>query len=220
MTARRIRAATLGALLLAAFVLLGARVGDEPASVDLATRDYFLGEYREPLGRVAAVAGDILGPVLPALFGAYLLVTMLLRWFGGDRRRAWLLLRIGVVLGLCRLTSLVGKPLFDRERPRVYPDLSYPSGHVVSVASVAVGGALLCVWTAPRVLRWLVPPLVLAVVLAATARVVLGVHWLTDTVGAVLAVGGVALFAAAALNVLPVGREAATARDERRNLEP
>jgi len=44
-----------------------------------------------------------------------------------------------------------------------------------------------------------------AVVVTAASRVVLEMHWFTDTVGAVLAVVGVGLVAARALRLVPVG---------------
>jgi undecaprenyl-diphosphatase len=109
---------------------------------------------------------------------------------------------------LCRLTSIVFKPVFLRQRPREYPDLSYPSGHVVSVASAALVVVLLAAWLAPRLARKAAVVGAVITVLAAACRVVLGVHWVTDTVGAVLAVLGVGLVSASALRLLPVsGRD-------------
>jgi undecaprenyl-diphosphatase len=107
------------------------------------------------------------------------------------------------VFGLCRVTSVLGKPLFLRTRPRSYPEFSYPSGHVVSVSSAGVAAVLLCVWLAPRLTRWVALAAAVATVVVAVTRLVLGVHWLTDTVGAVLAVLGVGFVSAAVLRLLP-----------------
>jgi undecaprenyl-diphosphatase len=46
---------------------------------------------------------------------------------------------------------------------------------------------------------------VTAVVLTAVSRIVLRMHWFTDTVGAVTAVVGMGLLAGLALGLLPLG---------------
>jgi len=205
-------AAGLGVLLLAGFIVLGVLVGARPLPWDFDVRDAFVGEHQGPLGPAVTVVSDILGPVLPALLGVSLLVAALLCHRRGDRARASVLLRITAVLVLCRLTSFVFKPLFDRDRPRIYPDLSYPSGHVVSVATFSVGVLLLCAWFTAGLLRWAVPAVMLLTVAAAALRLVLGVHWLTDTIGAALAVTGVGLVTSAAFGLLPAGRDRETSR--------
>ncbi|OZM70026.1 phosphatidic acid phosphatase [Amycolatopsis antarctica] len=206
----RTRAAALGVLLLAAFAVLGLLVGERPLPWDFDVRDTFLGDFRGTAGTVTDVISDVLlGPALPVGLGLVLLVAALRARRAGDRTRASVLLRVIVVLALCRLTSFLAKPLFGRDRPRVYPDESFPSGHVVSVASFAAGVLLLTAWLAPRLLRRVAMAAVLATVLAALCRLILGVHWLTDTVGAVLGVAGVALVTGAALRLLPVDRDRA-----------
>jgi undecaprenyl-diphosphatase len=130
-----------------------------------------------------------------------------MRWRAGDRAFAFVLIRLTVVLLLCRLTSTVFKPVFVRTRPRDYPDLSYPSGHVVSVASTGFVAVLLCLWAAPRLARKVAVVFAVATVLSAASRIVLGVHWLTDTLGSVLGVAGIGLIAAVVLRVLPGPRD-------------
>lgn len=71
---------------------------------------------------------------------------------------------------------------------------------------------LLCVWLAPRLARWAIVVSASTTVLVAVTRMVLGVHWLTDTVGAVLGVLGVGLLTAAAVRLLPRPVPAATLR--------
>ncbi|WP_329050139.1 phosphatase PAP2 family protein [Amycolatopsis sp. NBC_01488] len=190
----------VGAVLAAAFVVLGLSVARQPLTLDVEVANALRGVYAEPLGRVAQAGSDVLGPVLPFVLGAGLLALALRR-----RGHLGLFVRLGVVLVLCRLTSLVFKPLFLRARPRDYPDLSYPSGHVVSVASTGFVLLLLCAWLWPRLVRRVAVAVVVATVLSAVCRVVLGVHWVTDTIGAVLAVTGVGLLSACALRLLPPG---------------
>jgi membrane-associated phospholipid phosphatase len=190
----------VGVVLSAAFVLLGLSVARQPLGLDVEVADALHGVYAQPLGRVAQAGSDVLGPVLPFVLGAALLALALRR-----RRHAGLCVRLAVVLVLCRLTSVVFKPVFLRERPRDYPDLSYPSGHVTSVASTGFVVLLLCAWLWPRVVKRVAVAVAVAVVLIAAFRVLLGVHWVTDTIGAVLAVAGVGLLSACALRLLPPG---------------
>lgn len=193
-----------GTILLIGFLLLGMLVDDGPPPVDAALADALRGQHIRPVGRVADVVTDLLGPVLPFALGAVLL-------FLAYRRRdlTMLCVKLGIVLVLCRMTSLIAKPVFLRERPRAYPDLSYPSGHVVAVAATGFVAVLLCAWTRPRLRRLAVWIAVAATVAGALCRVILGVHWLTDTAGSVLAVGGVGLIAAAGLGLLPLPRDPA-----------
>ncbi|RZQ59433.1 phosphatase PAP2 family protein [Amycolatopsis suaedae] len=205
--ALRTRWVLFGVLLLVAFTTLGIAVRVQPWGLDVLAAGAFHGEFARPLGWTAQILSDVLGPVLPVTLGITLLVFAAWSYRRGDRPRAWLLVRLTIVLTLCRLTSIVFKPLFERDRPRDYPDLSYPSGHVVSVASTAFVAVLVAVWLAPHLLRRAVLIAVAATVLAAACRIVLTVHWLTDTVGAVFAVGGVGLVAAVALKLLPAKPE-------------
>jgi undecaprenyl-diphosphatase len=199
----RVRWAVLGAVLCVALVALGLMVARQPLSLDSEIANDLRGEWQRPAGTVASIVSDILGPVLPWVFGTILFVTALIAWRRGDRGRAAVLLKITAVVLLARLTSVVLKPVFDRTRPRDFPDFSYPSGHVVSTASTGVGAVLLCLWLAPRLLRRVAVISAVATVLCAASRVVLGVHWLSDTVGAVFGVLGIGILAAVALRLLP-----------------
>jgi membrane-associated phospholipid phosphatase len=190
----------IGAVLSAAFILLGLSVARQPLDLDVAVSDALHNAYTRPIGRVAEAGSDILGPVLPFVLGTALVALALRR-----REHLGLCVKLAAVLVLCRLTSVVFKPVFLRERPRDYPDLSYPSGHVTSVASTGFVLLLLCAWLWPRLVRRVAVAAAAAVVLIAVFRVVLGVHWVTDTIGAVLAVAGVGLLSAGALRLLPAG---------------
>ncbi|WP_037309292.1 phosphatase PAP2 family protein [Amycolatopsis orientalis] len=193
-----------GALLLIGFIVLGLFVDDRPPPVDVALADAFHGQYARPAGQVAGLVTNVLGPVLPFALGAVLAV---LAWQRRDLTA--LCVKLAVVLVLCRMTSLIAKPVFYRERPREFPDLSYPSGHVVAVACTGFVAVLLCAWTRPRLVRLAITIAVAATVVGALCRVVLGVHWLTDTAGSVLAVGGVGLISATGLGLLPLPRDPA-----------
>ncbi|WET77620.1 phosphatase PAP2 family protein [Amycolatopsis sp. QT-25] len=204
MTVRRGLYTLAGTLLLIGFVTLGLLVDKRPPPVDVALADAFRGQHTQVAGQVAGLVTNVLGPVLPFALGAVLAV---LAW----RRRdlTALCVKLAVVLLSCRMTSLLAKPLFYRERPRAFPDLSYPSGHVVSVACTGFVAVLLCAWTRPRLARLAIAIAAAATVLGALCRIVLGVHWLTDTAGSVLAVGGVGLISAAGLGLLPLPQDRA-----------
>jgi len=184
----------VGASLVLLFVLLGVAVSGQPPTVDRFVAESVGGG---PAVEVASVVTLVLGPILPAAAALALLIAAL-----SVRARAGLFGRALVLLVVCRAVSLV-KPLFERARPTDYPDFSFPSGHVVSVASVAFTASVLCAWLARERLRDVVLGSVLTVVVAAVCRVLLDVHWLTDVVGATLGVAGVGLLAARALRLLP-----------------
>lgn len=192
----------LGTLFFMAFVALGVVVADSQAAVDLAVRDLVGARWEGDLGTAAAVLSAVLGPTLPVLLGVALLGwTAVLRWHSDPR--AGVTFRILLLLGACRLTSVLAKPVFGRQRPREYNDLSYPSGHVASVAATGFAAVLLCVWFAPRLVSAVRRVAVAATLLACGARIAYGVHWVTDTVGSVLGVIGVGFLAAPALRLLP-----------------
>ncbi|MBC6450850.1 phosphatase PAP2 family protein [Actinokineospora xionganensis] len=193
---------SLGSALLIAFVLLGLVVSGPVPEVDRFVAD----TAGDGLGLrgVASVVTVVLGPILPAVVVVGLLVAAAL-----VRPRAGLLLRAALLLAACRAVSLV-KPVFERARPTTdYPDFSFPSGHVVSVASVGFTAVVLCAWLARERVRMAVLVSVAAVVLAALCRVILDVHWLTDLVGATLGVLGVGLLTAVALRLLPAPKPTA-----------
>ncbi|MBB1160196.1 phosphatase PAP2 family protein [Amycolatopsis dendrobii] len=198
MTMPRVRWIVTGVVLFAAFLWLGSLVDRQPLQLDVEVATSLQGQDTRPAGQVAGVVTNVLGPVLPYVLGV-VLAAIVLR----DRSQLSLCVRLAAVLVLCRLTSLAFKPVFQRQRPRVYPDLSYPSGHVVSVAATSLVVVLLCVWLRPRFVRWAIWISAAATVLAAACRIVLGVHWVTDTIGAVLAVLGVGLVSATALRLIP-----------------
>jgi undecaprenyl-diphosphatase len=198
-----IRWLAAGLLFLALFIALGIAVAKHPLAVDLSVTGAFQGLWRGTVGSVTKVVSDLLGIVLPAAVLIGVLVGAILAWYRGLRREAWLALRVLLVYGVARVTSWLGKPIFVRERPRLYAEFSYPSGHVVAIASTGLAAVLLCRWLAPKLTRWAAFAFGLATVVVALTRLILGVHWLSDTVGAVLGVLGTGLLAAAVLRLLP-----------------
>lgn len=191
-----------GALLLIAFLVLGVTVSDTTPTVDRFVADSLGDGWQATTGDVAFVVSAVLGPVLPVLLGLGLLAGAALAHRRGDPVRRGLLLRATVLLAVCRAVSLV-KPLFGRDRPREYPDFSFPSGHVVSVASVGFTVVVLTAWLAARRVRAVLWWSVVAVAVAALCRMVLDVHWLTDVLGATLGVVGLGLLTAIGLRLLP-----------------
>ncbi|SER61479.1 phosphatase PAP2 family protein [Actinokineospora terrae] len=194
------RLAAIGVLLLGVFFVLGKVVSDVTPGLDVAVADTLGADWQGGVGRVAYAGSLVLGPVLPAVAALGLVVAAVVN--RGRPRLMGLLLRCVLLLAVCRAVSLV-KPLFDRARPRDYPDLSFPSGHVVSVASVGFTAVVLCAWLARHRLRLVVAISSVAVALAALCRILLDVHWLTDVVGATLGVTAVGLLAGVALRLLP-----------------
>ncbi|WP_083753373.1 phosphatase PAP2 family protein [Actinosynnema sp. ALI-1.44] len=183
------------------FLLLGYLVRDSAWSLDLAVSDITGGIWQTTAGTVIWVVSDILGPVQPIVWFFVLAIAAV-----RARRDAFVvnvLLRCMVLLAACRAVSLF-KGVYERVRPRDYVDFSYPSGHVVSMASVAFTGIVLCGWLARHLLRKAIALGVTLVVISAACRVLLDVHWFTDVLGGTLGVTAVGLLVAAALRLIPL----------------
>ncbi|MCE7011927.1 phosphatase PAP2 family protein [Kibdelosporangium philippinense] len=196
------RAYAWGIALLTLFILLGVWVRDSAWPLDLVVSDAMVGFWQTSGGDVVWVITDILGPVLPIVMFVVLVVAAV-----RSRRDAYVLnvlLRSMVLLAACRIMSLF-KGVFERDRPRAYVDFSYPSGHVVSVASVAFTGIVICGWLARHLLRRAIVLATTLVVIAAACRVLLDVHWVTDVLGGTLGVTGIGLIVATAMHLIPVG---------------
>ncbi|RKT53257.1 phosphatase PAP2 family protein [Saccharothrix australiensis] len=188
--------AAVGAVLTLASVVLGFSVHRDVPAFDAALRDA-AGSCGPDLVSAAAVVSFLLSPGLATIAVVSLVLRALL---AGEV----LVFKAAVLLGVA-WSTILARFAYRRVRPVEYDLPSYPSGHVTAVTAVAFTGVVLCAHLAPRLLRVAVGVAVVAVVLTAASRVVLEMHWFTDTVGAVLATTGVGLLAALALRLLPVG---------------
>ena len=192
----RQRVALLGVLLIAVSITLGVAVRDAVPALDAALND-FAPLHSDTLMVLARWISFVLSPGLATIT----LIGLVARWL---LAKDWLFFRAAVLLSLCWCTVLA-RYAYRRPRPIEYPVWAYPSGHVTAVTSVAFTAVVLCGWLARRWLRVAVALAVTAVVLVSASRVVLRMHWFTDTVGAVTAVVGAGLLAGLALGLIPLG---------------
>lgn len=130
----------------------------------------------------------------PVIVG-FVACILLLYWI--YRSRLWHI-RAFVPLAIivtCGVAATIAKPLFDRVRPgmglstAVDLEPSYPSSHTVFIA--AVGGSLLFIFVKRRVLIAIATVILTAFI--GLDRLVLGVHWFTDILGAALLSLGIVL---------------------------
>ncbi|AXX28670.1 phosphatase PAP2 family protein [Actinosynnema pretiosum subsp. pretiosum] len=188
--------ALAGLVLLGCSVALGLLVRGAPApGVDVALHDAALG-----LGSWVVLPATVVSLVLSPGLATIALVSLVAR---AVIARDPLVARFAVLLAVCWMT-VWARYGYRRVRPIEYPQWSYPSGHVTAVTAVAFTAAVVCAALARRHLRLVVALGVLAVLLTAASRVVLEMHWFTDTVGAVLATTGAGLVCCAALRLRPV----------------
>lgn len=189
-------AVLVGAVLALASLVLGLSVRREVPALD---RELHLAalELGPGFTHSASVVSFLLSPGLATIA----LVSLVLR---AVLARDLLVLRVAALLGVC-WSTILARHGYQRLRPVEYPLWSYPSGHVTAVTAVAFTGVVLVGRLARGHLKLAVALAVTAVALTAASRVVLEMHWFTDTVGAVLAVVGVGLITAHALRLLPLG---------------
>jgi membrane-associated phospholipid phosphatase len=199
-----------GVLLVAAFLLLGVVVAGAPTWLDATVAHALGGGWDGPPGRIAYGIDLVLGPVLPFAFSVFLIGMMVVNWRRQRLATVWLLARCFALMWLCRTLSGL-KIVYRRERPRPYPDYSYPSGHVVSVTCVAVAAVVVSLWLLPKLVRWVAAVSAVLVVVTMLSRVVLDVHWCTDVLGAAIGVLGVGLAGGVGLRLLPVRKGAGVA---------
>ena len=172
---------------------------DDPISIDPHAAAALVAE-REPRVLSLSFAADTVGGFWVSGVGQCLVVAaalLLLR-----RPIGALYIVVAQILSAVAVQAL--KHLFGRDRPGqmiVESDYgSFPSGHVANAATIATAAVVLAprVWVALIGIGW--------VLLMAFTRVLLGAHWLTDTVGGA-AVGVGAALVAAALLAPQVARE-------------
>lgn len=135
--------------------------------------------------------------------------------------RRWRELAFLIVLLALRGAATVLKAIFDSPRPTaeiaelvgMYEGLGFPSGHSMT-ASVTVGGmafVALRMFHSRGARYGLAVVWIVCVTLTAFARIWVGAHWLTDTVGGTL-VGATIVLVSANLSALIDARRTATHR--------
>ncbi|WP_226653354.1 phosphatase PAP2 family protein [Leifsonia sp. LS1] len=154
--------------------------------------------HAHTLDDIARLLDKLDKPVVVAVILAVVFVVLLLV-------RGWrLALGVCAVTGLGWITTLIVKAVVAQPRPStaglVHPlhvspaTLSYPSGHVVFATALVTALVLICRRPLARTVVLVVGALF--VLLVAWSRLYVGVHYVTDVVGAVLnGVAGVLLFA-------------------------
>jgi PAP2 superfamily len=199
-SARKVPAAPLliGAGCVGAMVALGAFVRHRVPAVDGWTMKHMSADPSGALSIVATGASEGLriATVLALASG----ITVL--WRRQRRPRSAHLLKYVALFAIGFATS-ASKAIFQRPQPTAPEDWSFPSAHVGIVTSAVFAGVVLCHVFAPQWRRLALGVGSGAVVLTALTRMVLGEHYLTDIVGAVVGTVGVSLLAATALRILP-----------------
>jgi len=132
------------------------------------------------LDRLALALSRFGGP-LPMVGYTGLLFGYL--WWRKQHRQAWFL---GLALGGAAALNLVAKAALGRPRPALWPSLapetsfSFPSGHAMGSAALALAVGLLLARSRWRGLAWVLGPLLALGV--GLSRMYLGVHYPSDVV--------------------------------------
>jgi undecaprenyl-diphosphatase len=160
-----------------------------------ATVDRAIEAHRSGVATVVAKGLNLIGSGIVTV-PLRILVAIYLLW--RKRRRAfaaWIVIWIVAESGLT-----FAKVWFQRTRPPnpmvVTNGFSFPSGHAVATASIAVALVLVTLPTGPRRLKWEFAAAAAAFVMG-LSRVYLDAHWFSDVVAGTLLGTGVALGASA-----------------------
>lgn len=172
------------AVALGAWVIVGA--GGKPLSIDSQWMNQMLA-IRSPVLDVPALALNYLGGGIMGIFIVPIAIIAVLLLFRRPWAAGYFLTATLLGAGLVQLL----KHLLGRARPEdilVHADFgSYPSGHVTNAAIMATTLAIIF----PRL--WVVLVGAAYTALMMLSRTYLGAHWLSDTIGGLLAGVGLAV---------------------------
>lgn len=185
---------TSGAALLAAAFLLGWAVALLPPGrmngLDQGWHDLMV-ESRQPWMLSISSALNIVG----GGWSASILIPLLLIGMLVVLRRPWAAAYTAMTLLVSFGIAQLLKAVFGRDRPEgmlvISDPGSFPSGHTTNAATIAV--VLFVIF--PR--RWVAVAGAVVTLAMALSRTILSAHWLTDTIGGVLAGAAAALLVAA-----------------------
>jgi undecaprenyl-diphosphatase len=139
------------------------------------------------------IGGGVVTIPLRIIVALYLAIRRRWRYFA-----AWV-----VTWAVAEIALTEAKAYFERTRPPlplvVTSGFSFPSGHAVATASIAVALVLALMHAGPKRRKWEVLAAAAAFVMA-LSRVYLNAHWFSDTVAGVLLGAGIALGATALIS--------------------
>lgn len=173
-----------GLAFLAGFITLGIAVHSKPTAVDLTIAQFFASHRTQAEIRIANIASSVTAPFVVGLVAIGLLAV----W--NYRRQRWStqdFIPLALIAASGIATTLA-KSIFNRLRPGMNFSTIYnaqpgfPSSHTVFIA--AAGSSFLFIFAKRRPL--MVSAIVVATVFMGLDRLVLGVHWFTDLIGAAL----------------------------------
>lgn len=163
--------------------------GDPLTLIDTQIAEWFH-RHATPAVTKAAIVITYLGS-LPFLGGATLATALFLLWWRWWHR----LLALALTMGGGTLLTILLKAVFYRQRPIfenpliTLPSYSFPSGHVMG-STLLCGSIAFIIASSLKAWRWRVLSILSAflfVLLIAFTRLYLGVHYLSDVLGAMAA---------------------------------
>lgn len=173
---------------MALFAGLGEYAKSRPLAVDTDVALWFKAHRTPGEEQWAQVVSALTTPII------VLVAILLLLFYLNYLARSWYLrdfIPFAFVLS-CAAIATMAKPFFDRVRPgaglsTLYDfEPSYPSSHLLYLAA-----AVSSLFLAARNHRfWIFIPVLLFSSIIGLSRLVLGVHWFTDLVGAVFLAAG------------------------------
>jgi undecaprenyl-diphosphatase len=203
------RALVYSFLLLAAMAAIFIGVGKHPGEPGIVTTWAWIGRFdahvydwiqHHRYSMVTAISkalnflgGGIVTIPLRIIVALYLAFRRRWRYFA-----AWV-----VTWAVAEIALTLAKAYFERTRPPLplvgTSGYSFPSGHAVATASIAVALVLALQHAGPHRRKWEVLAAAAAFVMA-LSRVYLNAHWFSDTVAGVLLGAGIALGATALIS--------------------